>query len=145
MSAIGGIFDISGGEIEFSSLNRMRIAMSMRGRKRSSAYLGGNVGIIHNSASPEAFSENEDAQPAIFERGGHSFSLAMDSELLFSSAVFEGYRVSGVDFLGALGGGFALALYDGERRMLLLARDKKGKKPLFYRIYKPLLRCYFIA
>ena len=136
MSAIGGIFDISGGEIEFSSLNRMRIAMSMRGRKRSSAYLGGNVGIIHNSSSPEAFSENEDAQPAIFERGGHSFSLAMDSELLFSSAVFEGYRVSGVDFLGALGGGFALALYDGERRMLLLARDKKGKKPLFYRIYK---------
>lgn len=136
MSAIGGIFDISGGEIDFSSLNRMRIAMSMRGRKRSSAYLGGNVGIIHNSSSPEAFGEKEDAQPAIFERGGHSFSLAMDSETLCSSAVFEGYRVSGVDFLGALGGGFALALYDGERRMLLLARDKKGKKPLFYRIFR---------
>lgn len=136
MSAIGGIFDINGGEIDFSSLNRMRIAMSMRGRKRSSAYLGGNVGIIYNSASPEAFGSNEDIQPSIFERGGHTFSLAMDSNELSSAALFESYRVNGIDCLGGLRGGFAISLYDGERRMLLLARDKKGKKPLFYRIHK---------
>lgn len=136
MSAIGGIFNINGEEIAFSSLNSMRVAMSMRGRKRSSAYLGGRVGIIHNSSSPDAFSDKEDTQPAIFERGGCSFSLAMDADELSTSAVFEGYRVSGIDFLGSLRGGFALSLYDGERKMLLLARDKKGKKPLFYRIYK---------
>ncbi len=136
MGAIGGIADLKKEEIDFSSLNRMRLAMSMRGRKRSSAYIGGCVDLIYNSSSPEAFGEYEDRQPAIFERSGGNYALSIDSDDLLSAAVFERYRTEGIDFLGRLQGGFALALFDGERRMLLLARDIKGKKPLFYRIYK---------
>lgn len=136
MSAIGGIFDFGGGEIDVSALNSMRMAMSLRGRVKSSAYLGGFVGMLHSSSN-----EEEEEQPAIFERKAGVFSLSVDSEVLSPSALFEKYRVHGVDLLGQLSGGFALALYDGERRMLMLARDKRGRRPLFYRIYKGKL-CY---
>ncbi len=141
MSAIGGIADLKNKEIDFAELNRMRLAMSMRGRKRSSAYIGGAVDLIYNSSSPAAFEKGEDKQPAIFERLGNTYAIAQDSDILITPSVFEAYRTEGIDFIGGLRGGFALALYDGERRMLLLARDRKGKKPLFYRIYKG--RIYF--
>ena len=42
------------------------------------------------------------------------------------------YRAYGVEVVSMLDLPFALALYDSERRMLLLARDKKGKRPLYY-------------
>lgn len=136
MGAIGGIFDIGGKEIDVSCLNAMRIAMSLRGKGRSNAYLGGRVGMLQSGPAPKDFQNDGEAQPAIFERRGSVYSLSFDSDSLNVGAVFEKYRIHGVDFLGRLCGGFALALYDGERRMLLLARDKKGIKPLFYRIYK---------
>ena len=136
MSAIGGIVDFKNGEIDFSELERMRLAMSMRGRKRSSAYIGGQINMIFNSDSSKAFAADEDSMPAIFERSSGIYCLCLDSDDLNSSAVFEAYRSEGLDFLGRLTGDFSLALYDGDRKKLLLARDSKGKRPLFYRIYK---------
>lgn len=132
MSAIGGIFDTVGREIDVAELDAMRIAMSLRGGGKGSAYLGGCVGMLH-SASRKGGGEE---QPAIFERRSGVFALSFDSDSLLSAALFEKYRVHGVDVLGQLSGGFALALYDGERRMLVLARDRRGRVPLFYRIYK---------
>ncbi len=143
MGAIGGIADLKNKEIDFAALNRMRLSMSMRGRKRSSAYIGGAVDMIYNSSSSVAFEENEDKQPAIFERRGEIYVVSQDSDLLATPSVFEAYRTEGIDFLGTLRGAFALSVYDGERKMLLLARDRKGKKPLFYRIYKG--RIYFAS
>ena len=143
MGAIGGIADLKSKEVDFAALNRMRLAMSMRGRKRSSAYIGGAVDMIYNSSSSAAFEESEDKQPAIFERLGQPYVVAQDSDILMTPSVFEAYRTEGIDFIGRLRGGFALALYDGERKMLLLARDRRGKKPLFYRIYKG--RIYFAS
>lgn len=135
MSAIGGIKDIKGREVVFSELDRMRASMSMRGRKRSAAYIGGDIDMIYNSSAQNAFEDSEDLQPAIFERGRQTYALCVDSELLYSGAIFENYRLLGIDMLGSLAGGFALALYDGERRILMLARDRYGKKPLFYQIH----------
>ena len=135
MSAIGGIADMKGREVSFSELDRMRASMSLRGRKRSNAYIGGSVDMIYNSSLSNAFEEDEDVQPAVFERGGYSYALSIDAEELHSHAVFESYRICGIDMLGSLSGGFSLALYDGERKILLLARDKYGKKPLFYQIH----------
>lgn len=136
MGAIGGIADLKNKEIDFAALNRMRLAMSMRGRKRSSAYIGGAVDMIYNSSYSAAFEEGEDKQPAIFERLGNTYVVTQDSDILITPSVFEAYRIEGIDFIGRLRGGFALALYDGESKLLLLARDRKGKKPLFYRVYK---------
>lgn len=60
-------------------------------------------------------------------RRGASFRSRSDTEV-----ILHGYRMFGERIVERLDGMFAFALWDRKNRKFLLARDRAGKKPLFY-------------
>ena len=120
-----------------------------RGPDSDGAYVEGPVGLaarrlaIIDLVSGDQPLANEDGRITVvqngeiynyrelrleLERAGHRFSTSGDTEVLAHL-----YEEHGDHFAERLRGMFAVALWDSEQGRLLLARDRYGIKPLYYR------------
>lgn len=83
----------------------------------------GSVWIVYNG---EIYGWEQEAR--ILQQRGYHFTGHCDTEF-----ILHGYEEWGEAILDRLRGMFAIAIFDLRQEQLLLARDRLGEKPLFYK------------
>ncbi|MHB1389982.1 MAG: asparagine synthase (glutamine-hydrolyzing) [Thermoleophilia bacterium] len=148
MSGIAGIFRTDSQSVAQSDLDRMAQTIAHRGPDGFESFVRGGVGLsfgflqIPSAVSVRQPLQNEDGSVTIvcdgrvynhaalrsrLESGGHRFATASDVEVLLHLYEEEGER-----FLEQVNGMYGLAIWDANKQLLLLARDRIGIKPLYY-------------
>ena len=148
MCGIAGLLNYAPDKID-ARLELMRASLRHRGGDGGGEWSGSAVRIAHermaviglaNGAQPIISADgalvlvcngeiyNYRALKKEFTAAGRSFATESDSEVILHL-----YEADPGNFLARLDGMFALALFDVRRDRLILARDRFGKKPLFYR------------
>jgi asparagine synthase (glutamine-hydrolysing) len=150
MCGICGIVDYEGRPIAPELVNRMRDTMINRGPDDADTKILPHVALAHRRLSIIDLSprgrqpmSNEDGSVWVVFNGeiydfeplraellaaGHRFTSDSDSDVLVHG--YEQWGISGL--LERINGMFAFAIWDAPRRTLHLARDRLGKKPLYY-------------
>ena len=149
MCGICGIFDFENQrEIAPELVHRMNETILHRGPDDEGIFTGPGIGfgfrrlsIIDLAGGHQPIS-NEDGSIWVMlngeiynylelrhelEQRGHRFATRSDTE-----SIVHLYEEFGEGCFARLRGMFAIALWDSRERKLLLARDRVGKKPLFY-------------
>src|SRR3954447_9778164 len=148
MCGICGVVSASG-SVDPERLARMSATLVHRGPDSAGEFVDGPVGlaarrlsIIDLETGDQPIS-NEDGTLHVvqngelynyrelrreLERAGHTFRTHGDTEVLLHL-----YEEHGEGFAERLRGMFAVAIWDAPRRRLVLARDRFGIKPLYYR------------
>jgi asparagine synthase (glutamine-hydrolysing) len=118
--------DSGGAHVDFvAGLAARRLAIiDLAGGDQPIANEDGTVWVVQNG---EIYNYRE--LRAELERDGHRFSTRSDTEVLVHL-----YEARGPRFVEALRGMFAIAVWDSRIRRLVLARDRFGIKPLYYRV-----------
>ena len=134
--------------LDVATLNRMTDVLAHRGPNDRGTYLSAGaalgarrLSIVDVKGGHQPFA-NEDGRIRAVQNGelynhadlrrelvrdGHRFASRCDTEIL--PHLFERY---GTKLVRHLRGKFALAVWDGERRRAVIARDRLGIKPLYY-------------
>jgi asparagine synthase (glutamine-hydrolysing) len=149
MCGICGVVALDGGAVDPAPLETMGAALAHRGPDSEGSLVDGPVAFamrrlsIIDLAGGDQPVGNEDGAVQVVQNGeiynyrelrtgleqrGHRFSTASDTEVLVHL-----YEDLGPSFVDRLRGMFALALWDARSRRLVLARDRFGIKPLYYR------------
>jgi len=153
MCGIAGLMRFSGGSrdgayVEASTVRQMCRAMGHRGPDDEGIYTDGPIGIgmrrlsIVDLTTGNQPQSNEDGNLWIVFNGeiynhaelrekliakGHRYSTHSDTETIVH--LYEEY---GHDCVQHLRGMFAFAIWDKRKRILFIARDRLGIKPLYY-------------
>ena len=148
MCGIAGIVDLQARPVEPSLVRRLCDVLAHRGPDDEGYYVKGPAALgqrrlaILDLAGGRQPMGNEDGTVWITFNGeiynfrelrarleglGHRFATRSDTE-----AIVHAYEQYGPECVEELRGMFAFALWDEPGRMLFLARDRVGKKPLFY-------------
>ncbi len=148
MCGIAGIVSFEGKPVHLDEVRRMCNAIRHRGPDDDGFYLNTGVGLgmrrlsiidletgrqpVHNEDGSvwvvfngEIYNFRELRQQ--LEAKGHSFYTTTDTEAIVH--LYEDYGPRCVDHMRGM---FAFAIWDERRQRLLLARDRLGKKPLYY-------------
>jgi asparagine synthase (glutamine-hydrolysing) len=146
---VGKMFLDPARAVSGDELRAMGEIMAYRGPDGEGVWCDGNVGLGHRRLAIIDLSDvasqpmcNEDGTVWItfngeiynfqelrkdLEERGHIFRTHSDTE-----AIVHAYEEYGRGCLEKLRGMFAFAIWDGRTRTLFIARDRVGKKPLFY-------------
>jgi asparagine synthase (glutamine-hydrolysing) len=150
MCGICGILSLNGAPVDPATLDEMNQALLHRGPDSGGSFVQDGVGLaarrlaiidleggdqpianedgtIHVVQNGEIYNYRELREE--LERNGHRLATRSDTEVLVHL-----YEDHGPGFVEKLRGMFAIALWDGRARRLVLARDRFGIKPLYYRL-----------
>jgi asparagine synthase (glutamine-hydrolysing) len=150
MCGIAGIVNFDPKEaVDTQLLRRMTDLVAHRGPDDAGHWIGEGIGLGHRrlsildlSAAGHQPMSNEDGTLWIVYNGecynyreltkqlvarGHRFRSQSDTE-----AILRLYEERGIACLDEIDGMFAMAIWDGRTRSLVLARDRIGIKPLYY-------------
>ncbi len=149
MCGIAGILAPEHVRIEPLLLEKMNEVQKHRGPDDKGIYIDGSIGlgmtrlsIIDLSSNAHQPMSNENNNVWIVFNGeiynhnqlrnelktkGHIYKSNSDTE-----SILHLYEEYGVDCINKLNGMFAFAIWDSNLNRLLLARDRLGKKPLYY-------------
>jgi asparagine synthase (glutamine-hydrolysing) len=150
MCGILGILSLNK-KIDVDRLLAMRDSMSYRGPDSNGVWLGDKekIGLAHLRLSildPTPAGHQPRVEEAhncvisyngevynyleirtVLESKGHTFETGSDTEV-----VLKAYIEYGVNCLQHFNGMFAIAIWDGNKKELFLARDRLGVKPVYY-------------
>ncbi|RDV29199.1 asparagine synthase (glutamine-hydrolyzing) [Alteromonas aestuariivivens] len=149
MCGIAGFSQFNGLEGNEATLEAMGQAIYHRGPDAGGIYLDDHIGLCHRRLSILDLSEAGN-QPmysadgnlvivfngeiynflelrAELEAEGHQFNSHTDTEVILAL-----YAREGSNCLAKLNGMFAFAIWDKTTKQLFIARDRLGKKPLYY-------------
>jgi asparagine synthase (glutamine-hydrolysing) len=148
MCGICGILNLDGRPVDPAVLGRLSAALAHRGPDDAGLWCEGPVGLAHRrlvvidlAGGHQPMSTPDGLLRIVFNgeiynfpdlrqemaRAGVSFRTRSDTEVLL-----ELWRARGPATLERLNGMFAFAVHDAAHQRLFLARDRLGKKPLFY-------------